>query len=150
MKPWLNPCALTPARRAAHAIPKFRTTVAIFRRLRRAAPHLSRPLPPGILASVDWKPPLRRDGRQFAARVTDLEQILRVESRDSVRRDPCRPNSPRPSDLAAHPGKENAMNALLVFLLVIGAGAVYSLGLAAFVTYVPRWLEHLSSSLWQR
>jgi hypothetical protein len=42
------------------------------------------------------------------------------------------------------------MNALLVFLLVIGVGAVYSLGLAAFVTYVPRWLEHLSSSLWQR
>lgn len=42
------------------------------------------------------------------------------------------------------------MSALLVFLLAIVAGALYSLGLAAFVTYVPPRVAHLTSSLWHR
>jgi hypothetical protein len=42
------------------------------------------------------------------------------------------------------------MSALLVFLLVIGAVALYSLGLAAFVTCLPPRVAHLTSSLWHR
>jgi hypothetical protein len=40
------------------------------------------------------------------------------------------------------------MNDLLVLPLAIGAGALYVVTLAAFVTYVPPWVAHLASSLW--
>lgn len=42
------------------------------------------------------------------------------------------------------------MNNLLVLSLAIGAGALYVVALAAFVTYVPPWVAHLTSSLWHR
>jgi hypothetical protein len=42
------------------------------------------------------------------------------------------------------------MNNLLVLLLAIGAGAIYVVTLAAFITYVPPWVGHLTSSLWHR